>query len=127
MAKKKAKKPAKRTPKRKTAIQATLPGVKLTEYEYSSNNSGGTWWLKDEDWRKLEAAGWRVRWVKDGGHPFLKPGEDRWLGALATAAFKAFPSEDAARDEFEAITGQDANAEGCNCCGQPHNFYEVTP
>ena len=27
---------------------------------YSSNNSGGSWWLSDEDWKKLEAAGWNV-------------------------------------------------------------------
>ncbi len=25
--------------------------------EYSSNNSGGDWWLKDEDWFALEKAG----------------------------------------------------------------------
>jgi len=30
--------------------------------EYSSNNSGGAWWLKDEDWKALEAAGWKVVW-----------------------------------------------------------------
>ena len=30
--------------------------------EYSSNNSGGRWWLKDEDWIALEKAGWTVAW-----------------------------------------------------------------
>lgn len=30
--------------------------------EYSSNNSGGGWWLKDEHWRALEDAGWEVEW-----------------------------------------------------------------
>jgi hypothetical protein len=35
--------------------------------EYSSNNSGGPWWLKDEDWKALEAAGWHVMW---GGEYF---------------------------------------------------------
>jgi hypothetical protein len=30
--------------------------------EYRSNNSGGSWWLKDEDWKALEAAGWKVIW-----------------------------------------------------------------
>lgn len=38
--------------------------VKVT---YSSNNSGGGWWLKDEDWLKLERAGWTVLW---GGEVF---------------------------------------------------------
>ena len=30
--------------------------------EYSSNNSGGSWWLSDDDWRKLEKAGWEIQW-----------------------------------------------------------------
>ena len=30
--------------------------------EYNSNNSGGSWWLKDYDWAKLELDGWKVRW-----------------------------------------------------------------
>lgn len=29
---------------------------------YRSNNSGGSWWLSDEDWRALERAGWYVEW-----------------------------------------------------------------
>ncbi len=43
--------------------------------EYESNNSGGSWWLKDEHWKALEAAGWKVQWVslenlftEDGGN-----------------------------------------------------------
>lgn len=31
--------------------------------EYTSNNSGGRWWLKDEDWKALEKAGWKVVWA----------------------------------------------------------------
>jgi hypothetical protein len=31
--------------------------------EYSSNNSGGHWWMKDEDWKALERAGWIVVWA----------------------------------------------------------------
>lgn len=31
--------------------------------EYSSNNSGGSWWLEDGDWKKLESAGWKVEWA----------------------------------------------------------------
>jgi hypothetical protein len=33
--------------------------------EYHSNNSGGDWWLTDEDWYKLEEAGWEVEWFKN--------------------------------------------------------------
>lgn len=36
---------------------------------YSSNNSGGSWWLTDENWRDLEQAGWVVEW---GGSWFCK-------------------------------------------------------
>ena len=31
--------------------------------EYNSNNSGGHWWLTDDDWKALEAAGWKVQWA----------------------------------------------------------------
>ncbi len=30
--------------------------------KYNSNNSGGDWWLKDEDWYNLEKVGWKVDW-----------------------------------------------------------------
>lgn len=30
--------------------------------EYDSNNSGGSWWLKEADWVALEKAGWCVEW-----------------------------------------------------------------
>ena len=36
---------------------------------YDSNNSGGNWWLKDDDWKKLEKAGWTIKWYKDERHP----------------------------------------------------------
>ena len=81
--------------------------------EYSSNNSGGNWWLKDKDWLALEKAGWRVYW------------ERRFLGARATRASKTFKSIDTAKDEFSLITGEDTEAEGCSCCGSPHSFYGV--
>jgi hypothetical protein len=37
----------------------------MKKVTYSSNNSGGSWWLKDEDWQKLEDAGWYVVWGGD--------------------------------------------------------------
>lgn len=33
-----------------------------TKVRYHSNNSGGSWWLTDENWRQLEEAGWAVEW-----------------------------------------------------------------
>ena len=115
--------------------------------EYSSNNSGGSWWLKKEDWLNLEKAGWFVEW---GGlkfcyakHSYLKkdpicrkdqecPGhrasetmdgvKDPFLGAYAISAWKEFKSLKEGILEFEKITGKDATDEGCNCCGPPHSF-----
>lgn len=82
--------------------------------EYTTNNSGGGWWLKDKDWDALSAAGWDVEWYKQ---PFL--------GAKATAATKEFETPADAMREFEKLTGSDVCDEGCNCCGAPHSFSWV--
>lgn len=90
---------------------------------YSHNNSGGSWWLKDKDWKNLAAEGWVVEWYSDRGSIF---GEgDRFLGALASEASKDFPSLREGIVEWERITDQNADDEGCPCCGQPHYFYVV--
>lgn len=89
------------------------PKRNIKTITYDSNNSGGGWWLSDDDWKNLEEAGWTVDWK-----------DERFLGALATSAKKDFYSIDEAKAEFERITGQDPEEEGCNCCGQPHNFYD---
>lgn len=115
--------------------------------EYSSNNSGGNWWLTDDDWRNLEKAGWKVFWTNNefvydsrGNHVIgpdgmpvfrssvpgdLRYSEDgRWLGSIAKYAFRAGLTEEQAKAEFSKITGQDTEEPGCHCCGQPHNFFE---
>jgi hypothetical protein len=93
--------------------------------EYSSNNSGGSWWLKDEDWKALEAAGWEVDWFANQEQKFCKPDENgRWLGALATSATRRGLSLRDAAEEWERITGESATDAGCACCGQPHSFTE---
>lgn len=92
---------------------------------YSSNNSGGDWWLKDKDWLALEEAGWSVDWKKDNEYSKKYLDADgRWLGALATEASKEFDSRQSAIAEWEQITGQNVNDEGCHCCGQPHYFHD---
>lgn len=149
---------------------------------YDSNNSGGSFWLTDENWRDLEAAGWHVEWnyavegryVRYGGKPTdvsvesgrryadtwedatkrpvvgqpdwpdahpdhqggtvclvaasyeealaLRAQHGGYFGTLAVSALKRGNSADELVAEFESITGQDASAEGCNCCGPPHSF-----
>lgn len=91
--------------------------------EYSSNNSGGGWWLSDEDWQALEDAGWNVAWAKDDPHQNKwSDGTGRWLGALATRASIETTSMTDAIRSWEAATGHRASALGCSCCGPPHSF-----
>lgn len=96
----------------------------MGKIEYSSNNSGGSWWLNDEQWKALEAAGWTVDWVKNYDDERKKwiDGE-RWLGALAKEAYK--DGVDSMREgvsSWENATGACSTDAGCPCCGQPHNF-----
>lgn len=91
----------------------------MSYVEYSSNNSGGGWWLGDSDWLKLQEAGWKVDWISRDIHT-----DGRWLGALATRAKRYGLDLESAVREWESITGQSAADEGCNCCGQPHEFVE---
>jgi hypothetical protein len=93
---------------------------------YSANNSGGNWWVTDDDWRALERAGWTVEWFKDD--PYMSKTCDhdgRNIGALAWSATREAMSMGAAMAEFAAVTGQDPEEEGCECCGRPHQFYDT--
>ena len=90
--------------------------------KYSANNSGGSWWLNDDDWHALEKAGWTISWCKDQEGAMFSRKDGRFLGALATEAEKEFNNPKEAIEEFEKITGQSASDEGCNCCGPPHSF-----
>ena len=88
---------------------------------YSANNSGGNWWLNDDDWRHLEDAGWQVEWVRNQTSP-LRAGE-RFLGALATEARKTFDTPEEGVAEWAEITKANPAALGCySCCGPPHSF-----
>ena len=109
-------------------IEAAVIEGKVIEPEvtYSSNNSGGYWWLHDQDWLNLEAAGWKVDWYKDmdSGALFRTGEEGRWLGALASGATRKGLTLTEAVAEWESITGLSADEAGCRCCGQPHSFWD---
>ena len=109
---------------------------------YSSNNSGGSWWLNDKAWEALEAAGWTVHWRPENYKPFVQEEKREygdsysyetaliktknpggvWLGAKATSAAKEFDTPEEGVREWEHITGETAGDLGCGCCGPPHNF-----
>lgn len=91
--------------------------------EYRSNNSGGSWWLDDEDWKALEADGWQVEWIANDPSRFMAR-EGRFLGALATSATLVGASMAEALESFQRVTGLDPDDSGCDCCGPPHSFYE---
>ena len=107
--------------------------LKTYTVEYSSNNSGGSWWLTDEDWQALEKAGWNVHWYKDSKEVYCRPDTNgRWLGALAANAsiqVKTYDMADAFRQAVESwrtATGANPGDEGCTCCGAPHSFMGKT-
>ena len=97
--------------------------INKARVEYRSNNSGGGWWLKDEDWKNLEAAGWEIDWIKDQEDSLISKG-DRWLGALAKTATRRGLSLRDAAEEWEKVVNQSPLEAGCSCCGQPHDFTE---
>lgn len=98
--------------------------------EYSTNNSGGSYWLKNKDWKALANAGWKIfgfdNFVyENGNHKPDKDGLPTRKGKVPVQgqyAFKKFNNIQEALAEFEKLTGQDVTAEGCNCCGPPHSF-----
>jgi len=85
----------------------------------SQNNSGGSFWLKDADFDALVADGWVE------SDPSLSVG--MW-GRVAGDLTLDVPVEaeaaaiTIAKIEFQRVTGQDPDDEGCNCCGPPFDF-----
>jgi hypothetical protein len=100
----------------------------MSKVEYTSNNSGGSWRLTDQNWLDLEKAGWVVEWNRDRaakGDWFHVDADGRFLGALATSATREGLSMKQAIAEWEDITGQNSAELGCySCCGAPHSFSD---
>ena len=93
--------------------------------ELLENNSGGYWWLADDDWFALEEAGWEVEWITQdhaGVIELDEKGRYRLLDALAIRARRFDVSLTHARIEFEELTGQSIDEFGCECCGPPHHM-----
>jgi len=97
--------------------------------EYHSNNSGGNEWLTEQNWKDLKKAGWKL--FSYGNFVYINSnrafGKDnlpkrKGVVGFPSYGFKRFDSIGEALQEFEKITGSDVTAEGCNCCGAPHEF-----
>lgn len=112
--------------------------------KYDPNNSGGRWWLTEEDYVALEEYGWTVHWAHENGKapfggvsaniydydelliPIQRNKDLRYLGSVAGTCAKRFDTAEEGVREWEDITGQRAGEVGCNCCGRPHDFEFFT-
>lgn len=84
----------------------------MSYIEFSENNSGGSFWLNEQNYADLMAAGWE-------GEGIIP--DDRYSGRRLR---RSGVSHRVALAEFWDITGWNPDEEGCGCCGQPFNFYE---
>lgn len=102
----------------------------MKTYEFSENNSGGSWWLNREDYDALMADGWRYE-LPDGlkDHDPIIPFEEPWGEEDDTVPYgwrhylvREAESLKEAVESFERATGRDFFSEGCNCCGAPFSI-----
>jgi hypothetical protein len=95
-------------------------------YRLSENNSGGSFWLRRAQYDSLFEAGWKIdedalrdrsksSFLLDDSFGDADGVPYSWRDALT---FEADSIREAV-ESFEAATGQDFFAEGCNCCGAP--------
>jgi hypothetical protein len=78
--------------------------------------------LTDRNWDDLAAAGWDVEWKSASPdalpfHPILDI--DNYTGTATRSGLDL----SGAIAEWQRITGERADAQGCRYCGQPHRFY----
>lgn len=85
------------------------------------NNSGGYFWLSDEQFDALLADGWYV--AEDSGQWRLNSyGKRAQNLKLDVPVEREDHAVTIAKIEFERITGEQADAIGCTCCGPPFDF-----
>lgn len=72
--------------------------------QYYANNSGGKDWHTEEQWQRLLDLGWK----HDDG------------------LYKRFETEAEGMAEWKSVMKMDPDAEGCPCCGPPHQFSAFT-
>ena len=99
------------------------------KYEFSENNSGGSWWLDRAQYERLMANGWQYEasdFDKEQGFhttPFLADEGDNVPWGWRNHLTGEFDTIQAAVESFERHTGEDFFAEGCNCCGCPFSIH----
>lgn len=99
----------------------------MKKYIFSENNSGGHWWLDRAKYDALLGAGWQV--PEAPAEPSKLAGLSQGLSGPEVpyewrhGIHGSFESIRAAVESFEAATGENFFAEGCNCCGAPFSIY----
>lgn len=92
-------------------LQASGP-VSVWYVGCSENNSGGRYWMSENDYAGLEMSGWTI------------DRSQRSFYKAFTAASEAI-AEDMGKASFNESTDQYADSEGCICCGRPFRFDSV--
>lgn len=90
-------------------------------FEFSENNSGGSWWLTTTNYRSLLQTG---AWGLELATLEKVDGRDFEI-KIRQSLVGCFDNINAARQSFESITGQDLDAKGCECCGPPFYLGEI--
>lgn len=97
--------------------------------QFYENNSGGRRWLKEPQWAALRDAGWTLFVMEWRGK---KVGDDLTPERVEMhdghdAPYALSPEVKSVRSaikQWEDLTEQESDEEGCNCCGNPYNFSE---
>lgn len=80
--------------------------------EYSSNNSGGSWWLEDKDWIALEAAGWEIEW---GGVYFCHSVHNSLTGHAPTYPFTECATDAECSGHRSSLNHEDVSRRNLGC------------
>lgn len=92
-------------------------------FQFSENNSGGSWWLTSADYRALLQTGdWGL---ESSTLDAMDEGRFDLEFYLRHSLVGRFEDYFAAADSWQAGTGQSLDAEGCECCGPPFSLYET--
>jgi len=83
---------------------------------YSTNNSGGNYWLSEKNWYELQRAGWEILELTKDEYGYGR--------TLCHEAFLDCSSVEEAKASFQQATGLNPTTRGCSCCGMPHQFTE---
>lgn len=99
----------------------------MNTYEFSENNSGGSWWLNRAQYDALFEAGWVApeETEDDKGYNFLDTKDVPWSWRH-NLTLQAESLQDAV-ENWETATGENFFAGGCPCCGAPFSISGSGP